>query len=350
MPERIHRLSELARRADEEGNLTSASATFNLAALIASDVGLPRLARQLCRRHSDLYLALRPLPGQAACYALEPLLNLANQYLREGRGGRAVQLLDDLDEAISSRSDIVIGDIPVPAATLTATDEAHRHVVEWMHHNRIVDGARALGRAGRWPEASARLRQAGLIGDRIFEGRQTAVIARAAQDDHAGATALLNHTVIEEAWERAVVSCLIVVCRTGGSARNGAAAVTAMLRDYQGIDETTEKPLFRTRLGLAVIDTSGIGSRAARTVAHNLIARTVNAQDGYTSRAVLAHPACGILMSDQQRDALTAVIDTSGLGAGRPLPADLAAELTDALDLAETVIVRTAGSGQADQR
>jgi multiple sugar transport system permease protein len=48
---------------------------------IASDCGLPDLARSLCHRQADVYLHARPLNAQAARYALEPLVRVLSTRL-----------------------------------------------------------------------------------------------------------------------------------------------------------------------------------------------------------------------------------------------------------------------------
>lgn len=57
---RVGELCALADAAERDGNPSSASAVFNQAALLASDVGLPNLARAWCHRHAELYLRACP--------------------------------------------------------------------------------------------------------------------------------------------------------------------------------------------------------------------------------------------------------------------------------------------------
>lgn len=66
--------------------MSQAAEVLNKAALIASDCGMPGLARALCHRQHDLFGRARPLPGWAAKLALQPVLNIPRQLIREGRG------------------------------------------------------------------------------------------------------------------------------------------------------------------------------------------------------------------------------------------------------------------------
>ncbi|WP_331730624.1 hypothetical protein OHV05_36950 (plasmid) [Kitasatospora sp. NBC_00070] len=114
LPERIQRLTDLAREADETDNLTSASAVHNLAALLAADQGLPVEARRLCREHADLYLRAQPLNGPLANRAMEPLVNLGSLEIRLGDGDKGLDLLNRLADAVTSRTDTALDGHPIP--------------------------------------------------------------------------------------------------------------------------------------------------------------------------------------------------------------------------------------------
>lgn len=76
---RLREISELAEAA-RTGCADPASATaiaYNKASLIASDCGIPDLARDLCHRHHEIHRSVRPWTARHARFALEPLVNLA---------------------------------------------------------------------------------------------------------------------------------------------------------------------------------------------------------------------------------------------------------------------------------
>lgn len=83
---RIAELTGLARPADGTAHqrVSRAAEVLNKAALIASDCGMPGLARALCHRQHELFDRARPLPPWAAQLALQPILNIPRQLIREG--------------------------------------------------------------------------------------------------------------------------------------------------------------------------------------------------------------------------------------------------------------------------
>jgi hypothetical protein len=82
LPERVRGLVELADTAVKKSDQGLASAAYNQAALIASDLGLPDLAREMCHQHAAAYLHACPLSGMSAIRGLEPVVNLARLQIR----------------------------------------------------------------------------------------------------------------------------------------------------------------------------------------------------------------------------------------------------------------------------
>jgi hypothetical protein len=341
---RVGKLCALADAAERAGDQATASAVHNQAALLASDVGFPSLAREWCHRHADMYLRACPLDAQAARHALEPLVNLARLHTRDGHGGRAHHLLNALHQAVTSRADTVVDGLPVPAATLTATEDDHRELRTWLWTVLLADGTRALTSAGRWQDAHAHLQQRKGIGRRMLDGRQVAVIASATADKADRALELLMDTTPGDRWENAVTSCLTVLCRRDADQsidRDLAAMLTNLLDQYQQLDPATSLTVFHTRLGLTIIDAIGdVEHPAARRIAADLIHRARASRDGYAARDVLAHHSCAANLSDDQRGGLAEVLHASALGR-REIPAKLRAGLSAALATSETVLSRT---------
>jgi hypothetical protein len=67
---RVRALEDLARTAGRDSDHGTASSVFNQAALLASDLGLPELARRWCRQHAGAYLRHCPLRGMDAIRGL----------------------------------------------------------------------------------------------------------------------------------------------------------------------------------------------------------------------------------------------------------------------------------------
>lgn len=334
---RVADLCDRAHVAERDNDLAAASAVHNLAALLASDCGLPDLARQWCHRQATVYLHAYPLGAQAARHALEPLVNLARLHIRDGQGERAFHLIEALYAAISARTDATIDGVEIPAH-LTNSQQAHQEIRRWLWAVLLATGARALAVAGRWQQAHTRLQGYQGIGRRMLDGRQVAVIAHAISANTEGALALLGDTEPGEPWENAVTACLTILCRS--SSHN--ADLDALLNRYHVLD--TSAPgltLLHTRLGLSFVDAIGtVENPHAHQIATDLITRTTASPDGYTARDVLTHNGCHDLLTDTQTRNLTNLVEACALGRGT-LPATLLANLTTALASAEEVITRT---------
>ena len=242
---RVERICDLARTAARSSDLATASAACNQAALVASDCGLPDLARQWCQRHAFAYLRARPLDARAARYALEPLVNLARLHIRDGNGDTAFHLLDTLYEAITSRTDTAIDGILLPASDLTRSSEDHRDLRRWLWTVHLSDSPRALISAGRWQDALAHLQRHHGIGQRMLDGRQVAVIAQSTAGNTDGALKLLEETAPGEPWEQAVTACLTVLCRPPGRPPAGQ-DLTAMLDAYRQFNPLPQLAVFCT--------------------------------------------------------------------------------------------------------
>jgi hypothetical protein len=333
---RVAGLCDRARQVECTGDLTEAAAVHNNAALIASDCGRPDLARQWCHQQANIYLRARPLGAQVARLALEPIINLARLYIREGRGERAFELMDTLFTAVSARADAVVDGIEIPV-DLTDSTETHQQIRSWLWAVLLATGGRALAAAGRWAEARARLGEYKGVGRRMLDGRQVAVIAQAVSGDNDSALTLLAETTPGDPWENAVTACLTIQCHRA----TGVADQATLLSRYHDLDTSaTGLAVFHTRLGLSFVDAIGtIDDPPARQIAADLIAHATAARDGYVARDILAHNGCRELLTNSQARDLSDVVEACVLGNGT-LPTALLADLTTALTSAEAVIAR----------
>lgn len=336
LPARVDHLCARARAAARDGDTVAASAVYNLTALLASDCGRPDLARQWCRQHAALRMRSHPLTGQDARQALEPVVNLARLRIRDGDGLVGYRLLDTLHNAVASRTDTTIDGIEVPAANLTATQADHRELRRWLWSVHLAEGTRALASIGRWQAAHQHLRAHNGIGQRMLDGRQVAIIARATTGDEHSALNMLASTTPGEPWQDAVTACLAALCAP--SSRRRTAARTTMLQQYQHMQATQPPAVFHTRLGLSVIDVLADAEHpAVRDIATTLIQRAVVRQDAHTARDLLGHDICADACTPRQTDLITASLHASGLG-GDEIPEPLLAQLTAALDKSAAVL------------
>ncbi|MFV2104081.1 hypothetical protein [Micromonospora sp. LOL_024] len=337
LPERVADISRRAAAASRDHDAAAASAVFNLAALLASDCGLPNLARQWSTRLARAALAHPPQDFRTASHSLEPIINLARLRTRAADGTGAWTILQQLYRAVTNRTDTSIDGITVPASRLAPDRSEHRELRRWLWAVLLSSGAHALAVAGRWDDAYHQLHRHHGIGRRMLDGRQIAVIAHTLAGRHSHAMTLLRDTKPGEPWEHAVTCRLVLICQQGAtSSRQRDQAVRA----YQALNPAAEGlAVFHTRLGLSLIDALGsIHQPAAQPIATDLIKRA--AGDGYTARDLLTHPACRSLLTPRQAAQLTDVVTACGLDTGT-IPTPLLTELAHALDTAEDTLTST---------
>ncbi|MFC9029177.1 hypothetical protein [Streptomyces arboris] len=336
LPERVRALVDLAGTAVKGNEQGLASAVYNQAALIASDLGLPDLAREMCHQHAAAYLHACPLPGMSAIRGLEPVVNLARLQIRAGHADEGRQRLLNLYRAVETGTAARFEDVAVPA-NLTARDDDRQEVRAWLWRVLLADGTRTLTTEGRWAEALAHIETHHGIGKRMLDGRQVAVLTALVVGDTAWAAALLADTTPGDLWEQAVTACLTVLCR-----RDAGQSIDHHLADlaaaYSGRKSEPGMTVFDTRLGLTVLDAIGPAEAlAAHRVVEDLHCRMMDAEDGYAARENLAHPLFTEVATDRQVQDCRALVDACGLGAG-VVPAELRRELTAALRASDSVI------------
>ncbi|MER7049548.1 hypothetical protein [Streptomyces jumonjinensis] len=338
LTERVHALLDLARTAARQNDPTRASAVYNQSALLASDLGLPTLARDLCHRHADAYLRACPLPGQSAIRALEPVVNLARLHIRAGNGDTARQHLLTLYEAVSTNTDAQIGSIAVPAR-LTATTEDRRKVRTWLWTVLLADGARALTAQGRWNDALTHIEEHRGVGKRMLDGRQVAVLAALTTDDPAHAADLLHGTTPGEPWEQVVTACLTALCHRAAQ-QTADLDVESLVGMYKSLEPNPGTAVFSSRLGLTILDVIGADTATARRVAIELHRRATKQNDGYAALENLRHPLFNALVTEGQQRDCREILDACALGAGR-LPDELRELLMAAAGTSDRTIRRT---------
>lgn len=340
---RVGRLGELADRAWQDGNPAEASTVFNQAALVASDVGLPDLAREWCHRHARLYLAHCPLNGMNAIRALEPLVNLARLHLRAGRRRHGLQLLLLLQRAVADRTAVTVGGVTVPA---DLTDETGQDEVgRWLWRVVLADGTRALTADGHWHAALQHLEQHHGVGVRMLDGRQVAVIANAATGDFTKVNDLLTATTPGEPWENAVTACLGALCQP-----SNIRPTTRQLSDLRAAhDEITFHPgmlVFRTRLTLSITDAHAhaVNRSVADRLVHELTEQILATADGYAARELLGHAQSRPVLRTAHTSALAGLVAASGLDSAR-FPPSLERRLGVALHAAGALLTEALTSG-----
>ncbi|MGW7069445.1 hypothetical protein ACWGII_34150 [Streptomyces sp. NPDC054855] len=336
LADRVREISDLARAAERDSEVASATVALNKAALIASDCGMPDLARTLCWRHTEVYLRAQPLSAQEARYALEPLVNLARLRIRDGDGDGAYHLLNSLNRAVRSKTSVVIDGRTLSFHQLTHSADEHQQVCQWLWTVLLGDGTRALVAAGQWDRAQEHSEQNRGVGRRLFDGRQVQVLVRCLDGQTRQALEFLNQSTPTEGWEHSVASCLAVLCHAvAGEHPSG--SVESMITRYLTLDTPPELAVFRTRLGLAVLDLSPRFQQAEAL--SRLTREAATSGDAYVARDVLAHPVCFQEMSLYERRTLSVAVASAGLGQGH-IPDGLEQDLQNAASASVAVCER----------
>ncbi|MFI5670339.1 hypothetical protein [Streptomyces sp. NPDC051704] len=336
LPDRVQALSSLSETAAARTDQGLASAVYNQAALIASDVGLPDLARQLCHQHADAYLHATPLPATAAIRALEPVVNLARLQIRAGHPDEGRNRLLRLFDAVTNGTADRFDDAHIPA-DLVQSDGHRQEVRAWLWRVLLADGSRTLTGSGLWAEALAHTREHQGIGKRMFDGRQIAVVAALTSGNTAHAAELIADTAAGEPWEHAVTACLHALCRRAcadldHSQENELEAALLAVPAEQGMT------VFDTRLRLTALDTiASPGSPAAYRITNELHRDIVGRRDGFAAREVLDDPLFTELATPTQLQDCRDLVEACALGSGA-VPARLRRTLDAALHRSDRVI------------
>jgi hypothetical protein len=326
-----------AERQPPRDRATLAAAVLNNAALIASDCGIPALARELCGRQYQALAASAPLPGWAARLAMQPVLNVVRQLIRDGDGERAAATLEALHRAALSRTAAVVEDTKVDFGVLTSTAGAHRETCTLTWSALLSDGTRAHALAGRWKEA-ARLAAAHRgIGTRLLDGRQAAILAYLTGGQPREAAQMTDQSAVTEPWEHAVQAILRVMCQraAGQDPPTGITTMTAAASALAS-SETPGATLTRTRIGLIAL---GLAGDSDATQARDLRTALITAgnADAYAARDLLASHWIAKSLTTAQHSELETLITARGLGAGT-IPAQPYERLTTAVNQAESIL------------
>lgn len=306
----------------DEIRISSAAEALNKAALIASDCDLVDLARQLCWRQFDIFQAATPLTAKTAKLALQPIINLGRLATRSGDGARAYRIFENAYDAVRTRAATQIDGRDIDFRRFVNQTEERQELRKFLWTILLADGTRALTKADRWGDALRHIEQHKGVGKRMLDGRQVAILARCATGDYHAAIDMLDHSWTSEPWEQAIATCLRTLCLRIGNQPAGPSAA-AMVRTYLRLEPSREHLVFRTRLGLCVIDLATEAHRAGTSeVIAKVIREAVAGADAYSAADVLSHELCRSSLAQATEDALAAIIESSGLRRGT-MPAHL---------------------------
>ncbi|MEV0444643.1 hypothetical protein AB0I84_04480 [Streptomyces spectabilis] len=109
-----------------------------------------------------------------------------------------------------------------------------------------------------------------------------------------------------------------------------------MAAEYLKLSTAPDLAVFRTRVGLTVLDLSPPPLRTE--VARRLVVDALRSADGYVSRDVLAHPACSIEMAAGEQRQLAEAVTAAGLGSPGGMETELRRTLLAAVEVSATVV------------
>jgi hypothetical protein len=337
LAKRVQEIAQIAQstRAVETDVLMEATHALNKAALVVSDADLAPFARDLCWQQINIFRDAGPaLTVAEVGYMLAPVLNLARLSIRSGGGNEAVDLLEDMLQAVKQRSDLEIEGRTLPIAKMVGTREEHRKLHEWAWKACIADGVRAFVVQARWDEAVRHAEQHRGIGRHLMEGRQAAIVAECLSGRADTATRLFEESTLTEQWEQQVATCLDVMC-TYAAGKPVSAAVLAMVEAFQDQQPVPGYAPYYARLGLSVATlASALHPDAATRALVRAAEAALKSGDGYGAREIIGFKSTALCLGHQHHEALVGLAATSGLGAG-PLPEPLLDSLLVSVDLAE---------------
>jgi hypothetical protein len=336
------RIAELARLAEPDGNapnrvrIMQAAEVLNKAALIASDCGLRDLARAFCDQQFEQFMQARPWTGWLPKLAMQPLLNVARQSIRDGHGDDAYAMLDSLHSAARTRRSLTMSGHAIDFRALTKSPEDHKTLCTALWAALLADGTRALAQAGRWTEAADQAEAHHGIGARLLDGRQISIIARLTEGRASEAAALVEQSHATEPWEKVVRSILRVLCRNTDSEaiREIDKMLTSVHDMIQYADEASTAAW--ARVGIVALDlATAYESPKVWTLYADVL--SLAGRDSYAARDALGSAAFANRLSAEQAHRLHELVRDSGLRSGS-IPAGLHDQLTTTVERAATAL------------
>ncbi|KAB2344844.1 hypothetical protein [Actinomadura rudentiformis] len=339
---RVADLRHLLEPASDDALVRTAEA-LNKAALIASDRGQSDLARFLCWQQYQAFDYTRPHPRAIAKLALQPVLNLPRQLIRDGDADAAYALLEVLHHAASNRADITIDGHVVHLHDLTHSAGDHHDLRATVWAALLADGTRALTTAGRWREAADRAAVHRGIGQRLLDGRQITILALLREGDVDQASALVETSTVSAPWECAIQAMLRVMCqRVGAGSQKNVATMVTSVRHL--LEQTTRGgTVFRVRAGLIALE---LADDPHDDQIQRLLTAVLQAaaDDAYASRDALTVPALQVHIPVAARRKLVRAVRAADLIPGE-LPAPLRTEFMANVASALRTLRRILGSG-----
>ena len=321
---------------DPERRVDLACTAWNQAALIASDCGLPGWAAELCERQFAILHAAWPVSGRTAIASLQPLVNLARLDIRAGQPERAHYSLTQIARAVRDGSTADLGERRVTFQNFSPTPEPE--LVPWLREVLLQDGTRALTAAGKWDQAAEHAAWHDDTPQRMFEARQSRIVASICESDPEFALALIGSGTRTEPWEDAVAAvlraCAVLVSGQALPAEVAGALTAAPRACPSGAAGTT---VFGVKLSLAAAELAVGHPDDQEALVSEAVSGARRSQDAYAALEVANNPLARALVSASDDQFFADTISRAGLGQ-RAIPGHLADSLAESLDIAGSAL------------
>lgn len=260
----------------------------NKAALLASDCAMSPLARELCWRQFDIFHRTAPLSAAMAKLALQPLVNLGRLHIRDNTPQTAYDIFRNAYDSLTNTTAAVIENRTLELHALPAPT-ARQDIRRFLWTVLLADGSRALIRLGRWNEAVHHLREHKGIGQRLFDGRQTAILAHIADNNFAAAADMIDTSDTPQPWEQAV-SALLDTLNHKHAGHEFTGSLNRAIDIYESLDIGMRYPVFTTRLGILLADLARQTSpRQSTHITRDITRHVLRTEDAYSARDLLTH-------------------------------------------------------------
>ncbi len=211
-------------------------------------------------------------------------------------------LLIDLIAAINGRTCLTVEGTAIDLSDLVHPD-AQQTTSSRLRTNLLVDGLRALARAGLWEHALTTAERLGGIDDHLTEGRQLAALAHAFGDRHTEATDLINTSVLTQPWDETVAACLSVLC-ANIAGRPAHRPARTMTNCFLTIPQELNLVTTATKLGLTVLDLTVDTALDTTEIVRRLVQDATAPGGGHAAHERLRH-AVSTQLTPAQHDQLT---------------------------------------------
>jgi hypothetical protein len=176
----------------------------------------------------------------------------------------------------------------------------------------LADGTRALTRSGRWTEAFQVVERHNGIGNRLLDGRQTAVIRHYVDGNLPAAITMLADSAVSEPWEQ-VLAAYLETCCAAASGIATAMSLNRLVEQHHLLDLPPEQRLFKIRLGLGILEIALLTGADTDLLVKDLAETALHTGDAYAARDLIAFPHV-MPQHPEHANALNALLDLAGLG------------------------------------